>query len=227
MTTEDEALKKRQAIIVTLNDQANSNRQRREIDSRGDVPDKRDPKKFAVKVKQETFGSKLKKAFFGESVENVGEHMLFNVGIPALKATIADMFSNGLEVLLFGETRGRRRSNDRNSSYASIYRSSDRERDRDRDYRNDSRDNLSYRDIFFDTKREANDFLSEVLDYVKDNDRISISNYISIAIRGTGIRYEPTWEDNHKGWYREDLAGVEPIRTREGWELDIPRPGKV
>lgn len=225
---ENAAVERRKQLIVTLNDQAASNSRRREIDERGDLPPKKEVSKVAAKakIKKESFGQKFKKAFFGEDVENVGEYMLFDVGIPALKATISDMFSNGLEVLLFGESRGRRRRDKDNTSYARIYRSGSSDRDRDDRSRRDS-NNLSYRDIYFDTKKEANDFISEVLDYVTDYGRISIAVYISMAVDSSDMRIRTTWDDDHKGWYKEDLAGLQPIRTRDGWEIDIPRPVKI
>ncbi len=223
---EEKARGRREQLIVTLNDVSKSNERRREgEETRPAVIPSPDKAKVQAKFKKESFWSKFKKAFFGENVDNVGEYMVFDVGIPALKATISDMFSNGLEVLLFGEARGRRSKRDDNTRYARMYRSSDRDRDYDRDRDRDSRrdDIRDYRDIYFDSKKEARDFISEVYDYVQDYGRITIAVYMSIA----GVRTN-AWDYNHKGWYKDDLANaIEPVRTQYGWEIDIPKPVRV
>lgn len=226
-TIENEASERREQLIVTLNNQSKSNEIRRGEETSADKKPLQVPAKASVqaKFKKESFWSKFKKAFFGENVDNVGEYMIFEVGIPAFKATISDMFSNGLEVLLFGEARGRRRRSEDNTRYARMYRSSDRDRDYDRDSDRRGRDDnvRDYRDIYFDTQKEAKMFISDVYDYVQDYGRISIAIYMSMA----GVR-TTNWDYNHKGWYKEDLANsIEPVRTRNGWEIDIPRPVRV
>lgn len=214
-------------IIVTTNNLNNSNKARREADKQElavkQEPNKRDIKaNVKAKVKKETFRSKLKRAFFGDNVENVGDYMFFDVGIPAVKATISDMIGNGIEVLLFGEARGRRRG-DRGTDYARVHRDN-RDR-RDRDYSDRDRgDNrvVSYRDLFFEDKASAKDFIADVYDYVKDYGRISVSVYMSLG----GVT-STSWDDNHRGWYKEDLANLRPISTRYGWEIDVPRPQRM
>ena len=218
-------------LIVTTNNLNNSNKARREQEEKEhkDLPAvSGGRKKVSARVKKDSFGTKLKKAFFGENVENVGDYMFFEVGIPALKATISDMFSNGLEVLLFGESRGRRRSrSDSYTDYARVSRS-DRDRGRDSYDRRDRDRSLSYRDITFDSKSDAKECLSEVFDYVQEYDRISVAVYVSILNRYLDDQLRTTWQDDRNGWYKEDLAGcTEPVRTRYGWEIDFPRPGKI
>ncbi len=211
-------------IIVTTNNLNNSNKARREADKQelAANPGPKDIKaNVKAKVKKESFGSKLKRAFFGDNVENVGDYMFFDVGVPAFKATISDMIGNGIEVLLFGEARGRRR--DRGTDYARVSRDRDSRRDRydsDRD-RSDNR-STTYRDIYFENKSDAQKFIADVYDYVKDYGRISVSVYMSI-----GGLTSTSWDDNHKGWYKEDLANLGLIRTRYGWEIDAPRPQRM
>lgn len=211
-------------IIVTTNNLNNSNKARREADKQEVAvnPGPKDIKaNVKAKVKKESFRSKLKRAFFGDNVENVGDYMFFDVGVPAFKATISDMIGNGIEVLLFGEARGRRR--DRGTDYARVSRDRDSRRDRydsDRD-RSDNR-STTYRDIYFENKSDAQKFVADVYDYVKDYGRISVSVYMSI-----GGLTSTSWDDNHKGWYKEDLANLGLIRTRYGWEIDAPRPQRM
>jgi len=209
-------------IIVTTNNLNNSNRNRREEDEK-ELPEVSTEKRSrpTARVKKEGFWSKFKRSLFGENVENVGEHMLFDVGIPALKATMADMVVNGIEVLLWGEARSGRRGDYRNYSAASLSGSSRSER-RERDRRR-----ITYEDISFDTKSDANEFLSEVLDYVKEYGKITIAVYSSILNKYTDEKIESSWRDDEKGWFKEDFRGVEPIRTRNGWDIDLPNPARL
>lgn len=211
-------------IIVTTNNLNNSNKARREADKQ-EVAVKPGPKDIKAnvkaKVKKESFRSKLKRAFFGDNVENVGDYMFFDVGVPAFKATISDMIGNGIEVLLFGEARGRRR--DRGTDYARVSRDRDSRRDRDNYDRDRGSDRSpTYRDIYFENKSDAQRFVADIYDYVKDYGRISVSVYMSI-----GGLTSTSWDDNHKGWYKEDLANLGLIRTRYGWEIDAPRPQRM
>ena len=50
---------------------------------------------------------KLADTFISEDVGNVKEHLVKGVLIPAAKKTLWDMVTNGLELLLYGETDAR------------------------------------------------------------------------------------------------------------------------
>ena len=218
-------------LIVTTNNLNNSNKARREQEEaeHKDLPAvSSEKKRVAARPKKESFWSKCKTSFFGgRTMGEVIEDSIFDVAIPAIKATISDLFSNSIEVLLFGESRGRRSRRDGYTDYARVSRS-----DRDRAYSSvGSRDHdryVSYRDITFDSKVDAKECLSEVFDYLNDYGRISEAVYISILNRYLDNPIRTTWEHDRKGWYKEDLAGcTEPRRTREGWEIDFPRAGKI
>lgn len=218
-------------VIVTTNNLNNSNKARREKEEaeHKDLPaPDREKKNISIKVKKEGFWSKCKRSFFGgRTFGEVVEDSIFDVAIPAIKATISDMFSNSVEVLLFGEARGRRSRRDGYTDYARVSRSDRDRRDRD-DSRRDRDRSMSYRDITFDSKADAKEFLSEVFDYLNDYGRISEAVYISMVNKYLDDPIRTTWENDRKGWYKEDLTGrTEPIRTRYGWEIDFPRADKI
>lgn len=216
------------AIIVTTNNLNNSNRNRRESDEEEEFKDlpavsTKKNTRITARVKKEGFLQKFKKAMFGENAERVGEYLIFDVGIPAMKATFADMVTNGIEVLLFGESRGR--GSYKNYSAASL--SGSRERRGESYRRRASSRTITYEDVLFDSKADANEFLAEVFDYIKEYNRISVAVYSSILSKYCEEKIETTWRDDRRGWYKEDFKGVEPIRTRDGWDIDLPSPDRL
>ena len=63
-----------------------------------------------VKTKKKSEASKLKDVFISEDVSNVKSYILMDVLIPAAKKAISDIVSNGIDMILYGETRGRKSS---------------------------------------------------------------------------------------------------------------------
>lgn len=175
-------------------------------------------------IKKESKTEKLKKALFGESVENVGDYMIFQVMIPALKATFADMIGNGIEVWLFGESSGRRRGPSRNSEragYSGMYRrDSSREReDRDSDL------GYVWEQVEPMSKSDCLTVLSDLKDYAFDNEYATVADLLDIMRMSKYAEFT----DENKGWYAEDLKGNNATyrAVRGGYVLDLPRPRRV
>ena len=171
-----------------------------------------------VTRKKETTASKFKKAFFGEDVVNVKDYVIFDVAIPAIKATLSDMIGNGVEVLLFGEARGKRKKRD--NDYASYYRRSDSSRGRDRDDRRSSSMNR-FDDICLDSRGEAEEVLSSLTDLTYDYGQASVADLYDLV----GI--SASFTDEKYGWYKGDLRGASVRRSRDGFMLELPKPDRL
>lgn len=69
-----------------------------------------------VSKRKATIGERLAKTFLSEeNVDNVGDYLLNDVVIPAIKDTIVDFIQKGTDMLFYGETKsrsGRRRGAD-------------------------------------------------------------------------------------------------------------------
>ena len=174
--------------------------------------------KGTVKRKKETTGDKLKKAWFGEDVVNVKDYVIFDVMIPALKSTLSDMISNGIEVLLFGETRGKRKKEGK--GYDSYYRRRD-DRDRDRDRRSSVSSARAYDDIVLDSRGEAEEVLSQLSDLAYDYGQASVADLYDLV----GI--SANFTDEKYVWFKGDLRTAGVRRVRDGYLLELPRPSRV
>ena len=108
-------------------------------------------------VKQKkTLGKKFAETFLGDNIESVSSYIIYDIIIPAAKNMISDTVSNGIEMLLFGQTSGSRTRRDRGKSYVSYsnyYKDRDRYRDRQISQRNRAGHNFD--DIILESRGEA------------------------------------------------------------------------
>lgn len=169
--------------------------------------------KGSAKIHQKTTGEKLKETLFGEGVDNVGDYVVFDVIVPTLKEMVVNSVSDGINMLLFGETkRGRSSSRNSRSGYVQ-YESYSRNRDRD----SGRRAQFDFSDIEFETRADAIDVLDAIEDTISMYDVASVSDLYEFA----GITPRPT--DNNYGWTSVNTAEI--LMKRNGsYILSMPRP---
>lgn len=166
-----------------------------------------------VKTKKNE-GRKLMNMFISEDAQNVKSYILLDVLVPAIKKAIKDIVTDGVEMILYGDTgRGRRNSN---ASYVSYDRFSSK-RDDDRRYdRTYTRSGYSYDDIIFDSRLEAEEVLASMDSLIDTYGFVSVADLYDLA----GIS-----DDNHThnkyGW--KNLHSAESVRVRDGFVLKLPK----
>ena len=80
----------------------NSNTYKQELAKR----EKLEPIAKGVAVdKKESLWTKVSKTIVKDDAKNVGEYLMFDVVIPALKNAISDLVTTGINMFLFGENR--------------------------------------------------------------------------------------------------------------------------
>lgn len=178
--------------------------------------------KGTVVTKKKSFFKKAADAFLGEDVPNVGSYILYDVIIPATKSTISDMISGGVDMMFFGESRGSRTRRDKGKSYTSYsnyYNRSDPRhdgRDREkRDYNSRSRANHNFDDIILDTRGEAEDVLSHLVDLIIDYDQATVADLYDL------VGVTTSFTDNKYGW--DNLASATVSRVRDGYLINLPK----
>lgn len=176
-------------------------------------------------VKQKTsFFTKFKDSFLGEG-GNVGEFILYDVLVPALRNTLSDM-GFGIVEMMFGGGRDYGRHSgrivrDRGRSYVD-YRgaSSGRGRDRDRDERRDldrgERARHEFGNVLFDSRRKAEDVLARLVDVIEEYNEVTIANFYELS------NLDSTPPDNNYGW--TSLRDAFTERVRNGYVIRFPQP---
>lgn len=196
--------------------------------SRDDQLDKKEKIQAVVSTpvirKKKSFLNKAMNAIMGDDdVKSVKDYILFDVLIPALKGTITDMITGGIEMALYGEQRSiRSRSNIRRSgprsytSYNSYYHSKGSTNNRRDSFGRRERATHSFDDIIFATRGEAETVLSHLSDLTIDYDAASVADFYELA----GIT--PEFTDDKYGW--TNLRDAMTERTRAGYVLRLPPP---
>lgn len=194
---------------------ANSHKVREEQKSKEVV--KKDIQPVAkAKTKKKSEVKKFADVFIAEDITSVKDYIVNDVLIPAAKKAISDIITNGVDMILYGEAKGRDRRRDGGSrvSYTKYY---ERDRDRDRDYdrARTRRSVYDYDDIILDTRGEAEDVLNRMDDLIDAYGMVSVADlYDLVGISGN-------YTDNKYGW--TNLRNAEVRRTRDGYLLKLPK----
>lgn len=145
-----------------------------------------------------------------EDANNVGGYVIGEVLIPALKKAISDIVTNGIDIILYGESKaGSRRSTADKFSYSSCYS------DRDRRPMQTSRIGYSYDDIVLSSRAEAMDVLTRMEEIVDTYRVVSVADlYDLVGVRGD-------YTDNKYGW--TSMRNADVIRVRDGYQIKLPR----
>ena len=163
-----------------------------------------------VKTKPRSGMSKITDVFISEDASNVKSYIVMDVLVPAVKKAISDIVRDGIDMILYGESRGRKSSS--SSSYVS-YRDYSRSDDRDRFRDSRTRSGYNHDDIILETRGE------EVL--TRMDELIDTYGVVSVADLYDLIGKSCEYTDNKYGW--TNIRNAEPIRVRDGYMLKLPK----
>lgn len=160
--------------------------------------------------------SKLRKftdEIISEDAKNVKSYVLGEVLIPAIKKAISDIVTDGIDIILYGESRGRtKRSTADRVSYTNYssrdYRSS-------RDTRPVVGSGYSYDDIVLSTRGEAQEVLDRMDELMATYGLVRVADLFDLV--GKTCNYT----DNKYGW--TNISNAEIVRVREGYWIKMPR----
>lgn len=169
--------------------------------------------KGSVKTKKKSSSTRFKDVFIAEEASSVKDYILMDVLLPTIKKAISDIVSNGVDMLLYGETgRSSSRRSGSKVSYSKYY--DERDRGRERDYRR-IKSAYDYEDIFLETRAEAEEVLNRMDDLIDNYGIVSVADLYDLV----GI--SSNYTDNKYGWTNLRNARVE--RARDGYYLNLPK----
>ena len=174
------------------------------------LPEKKVEKVIEGEAKKKKRGelSKLSEVFISDEVNNVKSYILLDVLVPAIKKAISDIITNGIDMILYGESgRSRKSSTASKVSYRSYY---DNENDRRRN--NDSyRPRIGYyhEDVRVRNRGEAEEVI------IRLEEIISTYGLASVADLYDLVGMSGNYTDNNYGW--TDIRSVKVIPERDGW----------
>jgi hypothetical protein len=179
--------------------------------------------KGRVIQRKKSIGQRFKESFLGDNSNgSVGDYLLYDIFIPAVKSTLSDIISSGVEMLLFGERRHRpdnvRRDRNRSYvSYTSYYNGRDDSRGRPSEQRPtiQPHDRYNFEEIIFSSRGEAEDVLSKLSELVEDYGLVSVADFFDLC----GL--QSSFTDNKYGWTSLKEAFTE--RIRDGYVIRLPR----
>lgn len=148
-----------------------------------------------------------------EDAKNVKSYVVGEVLIPAIKKAISDIVTDGIDMILYGESRrGNKRSAADKVSYRNYY---DRDSRSVRDTRSTSYSAYSCDDIRLDTRGEAEDVLLRMDELMETYGLVRVADlYDLVGITGN-------WTDNKYGW--TNIRNAEIVRGRDGYVIKMPR----
>ncbi len=180
--------------------------------------------KGKVIVRKKPIGRRIFETFVKEDVPNIKEYVIHDWIVPAIKNFFFDGVIGGIsdtiEMSLFGTTRGARGGSrvvrSQGQSYVQ-YQSASQGRTGNTSIRTvNNRAAHNFGDIILETRGEAEEVLSQLVDYTTDDKTASVADLYYL------VGMDHNFTDQQWGWF--DLSGASVDRVREGYILRLPKP---
>ena len=167
----------------------------------------------AVITRKQSKIRKFTNEFISEDAKNVKSYVFGEVLIPAIKKAISDIVTDGIDIILYGESRGgKKRSTADKVSYRNYY---DRDNRSLRDPRPAINSGYSYDDIVLANRGEAQDVLARMDELMDTYGLVRVADlYDLVGITGN-------YTDNKYGW--TNIRNADIVRVRDGYMIKMPR----
>ena len=157
----------------------------------------------------------LADVFISEDAANVKSYVFMDVLVPAIKKAVTDIVTDGVHMIMYGDT-GRKGSSGSRTTYVSYRDYSSRDR---RDDSRRSRGMYHYDEIIFESRGDADYVLDQMFEILESYDIVSVADLYDLA----GESCEHT--ANRYGW--TNLRNAEVVRVRDGYVNKLPKPGPI
>lgn len=183
-----------------------------------DVPEKKINKVVTghTRSKKKSGVQKFTSIFISEDAANVKSYILLDVLLPAFKKAISDIVTNGVDMILYGESgRSKRNSTASKISYSNFYNGG---RDRHVEHAPSRvRTGFDYDDIIFENRGDAEAVLTEMENVIDTYGMVSIGDLYDLADVSTS-----NYAIHRYGW--TNLSSASVVRAiGGGYLLKLPK----
>lgn len=162
----------------------------------------------------------FKETFVSGDARTAIHYVLFDVLLPAAKDMVVEAGSQGIEKLIFGDSRRRGSTPPQTGPYGNIayhrYSSQSRFTGPQRAMSRASRARHNFDEIVLDERGEAEEVIDRLFDVVNRYESASVADLYEL------VGLASTHTDQKWGW--TDLTGAGVSRVRGGYLLDLPDP---
>lgn len=170
--------------------------------------------------RKKSLGKNFKKTFFGGDARGAMQYVVFGVLIPAAKDALADAGAQGIERLIFGDSRRKgpmqRPSGPQGYVSYNRYSMGGQPAQEPRSISRRARAQHDFEEIILTSRQEAEDVIDNLFNIVSRYDAATVSDLYEL------VGLESTHTDQKWGW--ADLRGAGVARVRNGYLLDLPEP---
>lgn len=174
-----------------------------------------------IRATKKSLGTKFAETFLGDGAHKVGDYILTDVVIPAIKEMLSDAFAGGIEMLLYGD-RQTRKGRGRGSSvagkpvvsYTNYFQN--QARPDPRSGRRPVRVQSNILDELYVENARDGDIVLETLDGILEQYKV-----VTIADLKEIMSLDSVFTDNAFGW--TDLSDAKVVRDRQGLRVSLPR----
>ena len=173
--------------------------------------------KSGAKLRKKNELQKVAGSIISEDAKSVKSYILMDVLVPAIKDAIEDIVTNGIRMLLRGDTSARRYGPSGGLFHISYNKAYDR---RDRSSLDRPRGVMDFDDLILPTRYEAEEVLRSLDDLIETYRIVSVADMYEAA----GIR-DFEYTARNYGW--KDIRRAEVVHVKNGYWLKMPNVSPI
>ena len=169
-----------------------------------------------VKKSKPSFFKKAAGVIFSDvSEEDIRTELIFDYLVPTIKDTIVDMGKMLLDAIFYGSTSAHKKSGGSKPykvSYSDYY-------DKDKKVPVQKASSYNFDEITMNSRGDAEQVLDNMIDLTREYGQVSVGDFCDL------VGVDNNFTDYKYGW--TDLTRVTISRTRDGYIINFPKPGKL
>lgn len=168
-------------------------------------------------VQKKSLGRKIAETFVQDDKESIGEYLLLDILVPSVKDCVSDLVCNAINMILYGDTRGRGGSGQK-TNYSGVskskisYRGETNERVA---YSHNARAGYDFSDIVMRSRADAVNVLNALKERIDEYDVATVADFYDL------VDISSVFTDNNYGWYTLDNAYINQVRG--GYIIVFPK----